>query len=294
MARSVRSLAVLLLASTVGFAAGPSPKDEALIRLIQCTDNLRRLAIYLDLYANAHTGRYPPDLGTLLIDQHVDMRRFVCPAGGGVLPHDWQKMAPADQAKWVNAHTDYIYLGAKWHSAEPHDGDPLIYEKSDDHPASLVNVVQGNGRTVSIKFDALQKVSGDKLKTDQKTTRVPATAGDVSAIPLITLDQAKALYAQNDIQQIMIGISAFELDNGRFPTQEQGLDAAVHKPNGTDLPNWRQNLPGIPPDPWGNPYQYKCPGLNNTDFTVFSCGPDGKPGTTDDVLPEATPAGGLP
>lgn len=96
-------------------------------------------------------------------------------------------------------------------------------------------------------------------------------------------DDARVTAAKHDIGQIMQALNLYRLDNSRYPTQEQGLQALVSKPTVDPLPpNWRSGgyLPKVPLDPWKNPYQYLNPGLH-TDIDVFSFGADGKPGGTD-------------
>ena len=70
----------------------------------------------------------------------------------------------------------------------------------------------------------------------------------------------------------------YELDNGTYPTTDQGLVALVRKPTTPPAPqNWkRPYLRKTPKDPWGNDYVYACPGLHNKDdYDLFSYGPDG-------------------
>jgi len=96
--------------------------------------------------------------------------------------------------------------------------------------------------------------------------------------------QAKITAAQADIEaNIAVALELFELDNGRYPTSEEGLNALRGKPS--DLESWRGPYikKRIPVDPWGNPYQYKCPGEHGDDYDLFSCGPDGVVGGGDDI-----------
>jgi len=82
-------------------------------------------------------------------------------------------------------------------------------------------------------------------------------------------------------------LSTYEIDNGNYPTTEQGLRALVEKPSGSPEPKkWKRLLDAteIPKDPWGNEYQYKCPGDKNTDgFDLVCSGKDGAAGTEDDI-----------
>ncbi|MDH2235144.1 type II secretion system major pseudopilin GspG [Pigmentiphaga sp. GD03639] len=92
-------------------------------------------------------------------------------------------------------------------------------------------------------------------------------------------DQARAVAARQDISGIMQALKLYRLDNGRYPTTEQGLRALVERPaTGQVPPNWKQYLDRLPADPWGNPYQYLNPGVHGADVDVFSLGADGQPG----------------
>jgi len=92
-------------------------------------------------------------------------------------------------------------------------------------------------------------------------------------------DQARAVAARQDVSGIMQALKLYRLDNGRYPTTEQGLRALVERPaTGQVPPNWTQYLDRLPADPWGNPYQYLNPGVHGADVDVFSLGADGQPG----------------
>jgi general secretion pathway protein G len=86
--------------------------------------------------------------------------------------------------------------------------------------------------------------------------------------------------ARAGLAHFATALDAFKAEVGRFPTTEEGLVALAHKPcgEGTVL------MEKIPRDPWGDEYRYICPGENNVDSYDLSClGPDGKPGTDDDI-----------
>lgn len=93
------------------------------------------------------------------------------------------------------------------------------------------------------------------------------------------IDDARVTAARTDISTIMQALKLYKIDNLRYPTAEQGLDALIHKPGtGPQAPNWRRPyLEKLPNDPWGNPYQYANPGVKG-EIDVFSFGADGKPG----------------
>jgi len=95
---------------------------------------------------------------------------------------------------------------------------------------------------------------------------------------LSKISDAKRTAAKADIASVMNSLKMYKLDNGRFPTQDQGLDALVNKPSsGPVSNNWKQELEKLKADPWGNPYQYANPGAHG-EIDVFSLGADGKPG----------------
>ncbi len=91
-------------------------------------------------------------------------------------------------------------------------------------------------------------------------------------------DQARAMAARQDIGSLMQALKLYRLDNGRYPTQEQGLNALVRKPTSGPVPaGWKPYVERLPNDPWGQPYQYLIPGAHG-DIDVFSLGADGRPG----------------
>lgn len=100
-------------------------------------------------------------------------------------------------------------------------------------------------------------------------------------------EQAKIAVAGADIEaNIASALELYELDNGNFPTTEQGLNALRVKVSSTPMPkNWNgPYLKKEPKDPWGNPYVYKSPGEHNSDdYDLSSKGKDGIEGTDDDV-----------
>jgi general secretion pathway protein G len=93
--------------------------------------------------------------------------------------------------------------------------------------------------------------------------------------------EAQIKAAQQDISTIKTQLAAFEIDNGHYPTQDEGLNALVTNPG--NLQNWKPYLDKAPLDPWGHPYVYHNPGANGQDFDLFSAGPDGQEGSADDV-----------
>ena len=93
-------------------------------------------------------------------------------------------------------------------------------------------------------------------------------------------DEARAIAARQDIASLMQALKLYRLDNQRYPTTEQGLQALVARPTSAPLPpNWKAGgyIERLPKDPWGNPYRYLNPGVNG-ELDVYSTGADGAPG----------------
>jgi general secretion pathway protein G len=91
-------------------------------------------------------------------------------------------------------------------------------------------------------------------------------------------DEARTVAAKQDVAAIMQALKLYRLDNGRYPTTEQGIAALVTKPQGDPVPkNWQKYLDRVPKDPWGNTYQYLNPGVRG-EIDVFSLGADNQPG----------------
>lgn len=93
-------------------------------------------------------------------------------------------------------------------------------------------------------------------------------------------DEARAVAARQDIAAISQALKLYKLDNRKYPTTEQGLQALVQKPTVSPVPdNWKAGgyLEKLPKDPWNSPYQYLSPGVHG-EFDVFSFGADGQAG----------------
>jgi general secretion pathway protein G len=98
-------------------------------------------------------------------------------------------------------------------------------------------------------------------------------------------EDARISAAKGDIAAFRTALSAYEVDNGRYPTSDQGLNALISKP--AEAKNWKGpyvDRTEVPKDPWGNDYVYLFPGTRNEkSFDLLSAGPDGAPGSEDDI-----------
>lgn len=93
-------------------------------------------------------------------------------------------------------------------------------------------------------------------------------------------DEARVIAAKQDVASLMQALKLYRLDNQRYPSTEQGLQALVIKPTTAPSPaNWKTGgyLDRMPKDPWGNPYQYLNPGLHD-EIDIVALGADGTPG----------------
>jgi general secretion pathway protein G len=93
-------------------------------------------------------------------------------------------------------------------------------------------------------------------------------------------EEARRTKAKMDIKAIETALNLYRLDNGVYPSTEQGLDALVTKPTTGIIPkNWKEDgyLDKVPKDPWENPFAYLSPGLHK-EFDLESYGADGVDG----------------
>jgi general secretion pathway protein G len=91
------------------------------------------------------------------------------------------------------------------------------------------------------------------------------------------IDTAAINRAKADIRGIEAALNLYRLDNFRYPSTLEGLQALVTNPGEATAPNWHQQLERLPKDPWDQPYLYANPGQRGT-FDVFSYGADRQEG----------------
>lgn len=113
----------------------------------------------------------------------------------------------------------------------------------------------------------------------------------VSAIGISSRKQIYSTAAENQIAAYNKALQIYCLENGIYPTTDQGLQALVAAPTSEPVPTkWHGpylDPAVIKPDPWNRPYIYVCPPRQNPDpkgFDLYSAGPDGRPNTGDDVV----------
>ncbi|HXS30566.1 MAG TPA: type II secretion system major pseudopilin GspG [Steroidobacteraceae bacterium] len=93
------------------------------------------------------------------------------------------------------------------------------------------------------------------------------------------IDDARITKAKQDIRELETALTLYRLDNFRYPTSEQGLDALVKRPADPALVHWKDGgyVKRMSKDPWDRPYVYESPGAHG-DFDLYSLGADGQPG----------------
>jgi general secretion pathway protein G len=99
-------------------------------------------------------------------------------------------------------------------------------------------------------------------------------------------EQAKEVQARVQMEGLETALKLYKLDNGVYPTTEQGLQALVERPEAENvLQNWRRGgyleKGKVPKDPWGNEFIYLSPGIQG-DYDITSYGADGVPGGEDE------------
>ena len=137
--------------------------------------------------------------------------------------------------------------------------------------------------------------------TSRRTMRAPRQPGGFTLIEIMVVitilgilaalivprvigrtDDARIAAAKQDIASLLQALKLYRLDNGAYPSTEQGLRALLAKPTIEPIPpNWKQGgyleRSNVPKDPWGNDYKYLNPGLKG-EIDVFSYGRDGAAG----------------
>lgn len=91
-------------------------------------------------------------------------------------------------------------------------------------------------------------------------------------------DEARMVKAKQDIASMSSALQLYKLDNYRYPSTDQGLEALVTKPTSDpEAPNWKPYMQQLPQDPWGKDYIYLSPGEHG-DFDLYTLGADGEEG----------------
>ena len=97
------------------------------------------------------------------------------------------------------------------------------------------------------------------------------------------VDDARVTKAAADIRTLGTALDLYRMDNFRYPSTEQGLEALIRRPADPSIRNWKEGgyVQKLSKDPWGNDYQYLSPGLRGGAYDLYSLGADGEPGGED-------------
>ena len=94
------------------------------------------------------------------------------------------------------------------------------------------------------------------------------------------IDDANVTKVKQDIRALETALNLYRMDNFRYPTTEQGLEALVKQPNDPNLRNWKPGgyVRSLQKDPWGNNYAYISPGTRGGDYDIYTLGADNQQG----------------
>jgi general secretion pathway protein G len=94
------------------------------------------------------------------------------------------------------------------------------------------------------------------------------------------IDDAQVAKVKQDIRNYETALNLYRMDNFKYPTNDQGLQALVTQPNDPTVRNWKPGgyINGIKKDPWGNDYQYVNPGTHGGEYDLFTLGADNQEG----------------
>jgi general secretion pathway protein G len=96
------------------------------------------------------------------------------------------------------------------------------------------------------------------------------------------VDEARVTAAEQDIRTLGTALDLYRMDNFRYPTTDQGIEALVKKPDDPNVRNWKPEgylkSRSVPKDPWGNEYLYLQPGTRGGAYDLYSLGADGQAG----------------
>jgi len=149
---------------------------------VKSAANLKQIGSGAILYANENKGAAPPDLGKLITDEGLTAREFICPSGDTSLPMTISTGTPEQQAAWVNAHSDYVYVKPAGPLSAVASDVPLAYEKLGLHGKDGINILYGDGHVDFLRTEGaiadIKKATGaepvkyvkPKLPTTERAT----------------------------------------------------------------------------------------------------------------------------
>ncbi|CAN5476052.1 hypothetical protein BH09PLA1_BH09PLA1_10950 [soil metagenome] len=123
---------------------------------VKCASNERQIGQAILLYSNDNKGKYPPDLGTLVVTEDITPEVFICPNSNTRVPKNWPQMNDQQKIDWVNSNSSFIYLGAGMDNSQPADAI-VLYEQDRDHGPDGMNMLYGDGHVEFNFMDPAKK-----------------------------------------------------------------------------------------------------------------------------------------
>jgi general secretion pathway protein G len=144
-----------------------------------------------------------------------------------------------------------------------------------------------------LQCDAVNELIPEIVRIDRRQSRTRRSAGFTLIELLVVLailgllisvvapqvirylGRAKVDTANYETRNIEMALDLFMIDTGRYPTQQEGLQALVTNPG---IGKWEGpylKTRAVPVDPWGQPYQYRMPGTDGRTYDLYTLGPDG-------------------
>ena len=116
-------------------------KARGSARQVVAMNDLRQVGMGLMMYANDHQGKFPADLGQLVLNGYLAPEVFISPRNGNKkVPVDVAVAKPEVQATWVNTNSDYVYIGAGLTANAP-AGTILAHEKAEGAPGGKISLL---------------------------------------------------------------------------------------------------------------------------------------------------------
>ena len=124
---------------------------------IKCASNERQIGMAIVLYTTDHNGPFPPDLGTLAVEEDVSPNVFICPSGNTPAPPS--NMTPDQLKQWVNNNSDYEYAGANLTRASD-PANMVLYERDSSHGGDGMNILFADDHVEFFRMvDAQNKIA---------------------------------------------------------------------------------------------------------------------------------------
>lgn len=126
---------------------------------VKSASNLRQIGMACLLYSNENKGKYPPDIGAMLLTQDVGMDVFISPRTRNEIPLDVRQADPPTQAEWLNVNSDYVYIGGGKRVTDVGPNEVLAHERPDGLDDGI-NILYGDGHVEFVTMDrAMEQIN---------------------------------------------------------------------------------------------------------------------------------------